>query len=345
MTNEDAAEEPKAPSNGKKEKTSPDYALWARDWLQKGLGACAPADTTKAKRESARCKPFVEKKGTGAACGTLYVVATPIGNLGDMTLRGLETLAAADVVACEDTRVTGGLLHRFGIKKPLLPCHDHNEADQLPRLLDALRAGQDVAFVSDAGTPMISDPGYKIVEACRAAGLAVVPVPGASALLTALVGAGLPTDRFFFAGFLPVKSQARQQALQALTTYDSTLVFYESPQRLAATLADMAAVFGETRRAVVAREMTKLYETFAQGTPAVLAAHWQDAPPKGEIVIVLGPPAPLEQVAAPEIEALLRAALQTQSVRDATAAVVAQTGARKKDVYAQALRLADEKES
>ncbi len=201
----------------------------------------------------------------------LYVVATPIGNLGDVSLRALETLAAADVVACEDTRVTAVLLRHFGIETPLFAYHDHNAARQRPKLLDALAGGKVVALVSDAGTPLISDPGYKLVKEARAAGHAVVPVPGASALLAGLVASGLPTDAFLFAGFLPPKSAARRTRLGELKAVPATLVFYETGPRLAAALADMAEVLSGERPATVARELTKAFETVRTGTLRSLA--------------------------------------------------------------------------
>ena len=183
----------------------------------------------------------------------LYIVATPIGNLGDVTLRALHTLAAADIVACEDTRVTAVLLNRFAIVAKLVAYHDHNAERQRPKLLAALQAGKSVALVSDAGTPLVSDPGYRLALAARAAGHAVVPIPGASAVLAALVASGLPSDSFLFAGFLPPKSAARKKRLAELAAVPATLVFFESPQRVAASLAYMAEVLGADRAAVMAR--------------------------------------------------------------------------------------------
>ena len=199
-----------------------------------------------------------DRKPVTALTPALYIVATPIGNLGDLTMRARDILAAADMVACEDTRITGKLLTAFGLKRPLIAYNDHNADKVRPTLLDALRQGKAVALVSDAGTPLVSDTGYKLVRDVAAAGLAVTAAPGPSALLTALVLAGLPTDRFLFAGFLPPKSGARRTALGELAAVPATLVFYESGPRLAASLADMAAVLGD-RPAAVARELTKLF--------------------------------------------------------------------------------------
>jgi len=265
----------------------------------------------------------------------LYVTASPIGNLGDISLRALATLSQADAVVCEDTRVTGTLLHRYGIKKPLLSYHDHNADERLPEIMARLRAGESVALVSDAGTPLLSDPGFRLVQTCRAEGICVTAVPGASALLTALVSAGLPTDKFLFAGFLPPKSAARQKALAELRSVPATLVFYEAPSRLAAVLDDMENVLGSARMAtaVVARELTKLFEDVLpvssyRGRPA----------PKGELVILVGPPVE-ETTSTTDIDALLRDALRTMSLRDAVLAVTEATGTKKSDVYQRALGL------
>src|SRR5262245_49582458 len=191
----------------------------------------------------------------------LYLVATPIGNLADITLRALEVLAAAELIACEDTRVTSVLLRRYGIAAPLAAYHEHNAARQRPRLLAALAAGKAVALVSDAGTPLVSDPGYRLAAAARDAGHAVIPIPGPSAVLAALVASGLPTDTFLFAGFLPVKAGPRAARLAALAGVPATLVFFEAPQRLGAALAALAAAYGGDRPARVARELTKIHET------------------------------------------------------------------------------------
>ncbi|NBN65687.1 16S rRNA (cytidine(1402)-2'-O)-methyltransferase [Microvirga tunisiensis] len=269
----------------------------------------------------------------------LYIVSTPIGNLGDITLRALETLAAADVVACEDTRVTATLMQRFGLKAPLLPYHEHNAERQRPRLLAALAEGQVVALVSDAGTPLVSDPGYRLVRDVLAAGHRVVPIPGASAPLAGLVASGLPTDTLLFAGFLPQKAGARLRRLSELAPMPATLAFFESPHRLAASLAAMAEALGP-REAVVARELTKRFETFQRGTLAELAAFYADNPPKGEIVVLVGPPAPQAPAEdADDVEALLRDALARQPVAAAAKEIARRTGRDRTEIYRLALAL------
>lgn len=220
----------------------------------------------------------------------LYLVATPIGNLGDITLRALEILAGVDIVACEDTRVTRVLLERYAIRQKPVAYHEHNAAQAGPRLVAALAAGKSVALVSDAGTPLISDPGFRLVEQVRQAHLRVVPVPGASAVLTALIASGLPTDSFFFGGFLPARAGARKKQLAALQTMHTTLVFYESPHRVAETLADMAEIFGQDRPAALCRELTKTFETVDSSTLATLCAAYNGQKrTRGEIVLVIGP--------------------------------------------------------
>ena len=271
----------------------------------------------------------------------LYLVATPIGNTGDITLRALELLKTADVVACEDTRVTAKLLTRFGIHAHTLPYHEHNAAGMRPKLMEKLRAGQVVALVSDAGTPLISDPGYKLVQAVVEAGLPVTALPGASALLTALQLSGLPSDRFLFLGFLPNKSAARRAAIEEVSGLGATLVCYESAQRLAAMLADLAETLGP-RPAAVARELTKLYEEVRRGNLPELAAHYAEAgPPKGEVVVVIGPPADSEAETLDEagLDAALGRALATSSLRDAVAEIARLSGQPRKAVYARALAL------
>lgn len=271
----------------------------------------------------------------------LYVVATPIGNLGDMTARAIETLRAVDLIACEDTRVTGVLLQRFTITTPMSPYHDHNADRVRPQILARIQAGQAVALVSDAGTPLISDPGYKLVRDCAAAGLATVPLPGPSALLAALAVAGLPTDRILFAGFLPQKSAARREALIEFKALRASLVFYESPQRLGDMLADLNVVYG-AREAAVCRELTKMHEEVRRGTLDALAAHYADAAtPKGEVVVVVGGAAEEHAAAsASDLDASLHDALQTMSVRDAAASVAAALNHPRREVYARALALA-----
>ena len=273
-----------------------------------------------------------------ALASGLYLVATPIGNLGDVTLRGLAALASADIVACEDTRVTAVLLRRFGIKARLLAYHDHNAAKQRPKILDALAEGKAVALVSDAGTPLVSDPGYRLAGAVREAGHAVVAVPGASSVLAALVSSGLPTDAFLFAGFLPPKTVARRKRLAELATVPATLVFFESAQRLAEALADMAEVFGRERGAAVTRELTKAFETVRQGSLGAIAEEFAGPPPKGEIVVVVGPP--LEKaVGAAEADEILTSLLADNPVGAAAAEAAAITGLPRRDLYRRALAL------
>ena len=234
----------------------------------------------------------------------LYLVATPIGNLGDITLRALQTLAAADVLACEDTRVTRNLLSRYGIRQRPVSYHEHNAAEAGPGLIAAVAAGKSVALVSDAGTPLVSDPGYRLVGQAIDAGLRVVPIPGASAPLAALTASGLPSDAFLFAGFLPVRDSQRRQRLEALKLVPATLIFFESPRRLDEALAAMAQVLGD-RPAVIGRELTKTFEEFRRGGLAELAAHYASVEaPKGEVVICVGPPTK-EAAEADDIDRLL----------------------------------------
>ena len=271
----------------------------------------------------------------------LHLVATPIGNLGDISLRALATLAATDLVVAEDTRVTKVLLAHYGITTPLSAYHEHNAAEMRPRLLARLADGAALALVSDAGTPLVSDPGFRLVGAALEAGHPVTAIPGASAVLAALVVAGLPTSRFFFEGFLPVKSAARRQRIAELAAVPGTLVFFESPRRVADCLADLAAVLG-AREAAVARELTKLYEAVRRGPlDALAAAYASEDAPRGEIVVLVGPPsdeAPAFDGAA--LDARLVEALRTLSVKDAAAVVAGETGQPRRKVYARALTLA-----
>ena len=269
----------------------------------------------------------------------LYVVATPIGNLADVTLRALSILAAADAVLAEDTRVSRTLLSRYGIETPLSPYHEHNAAEARPRALARLASGQALALISDAGTPLISDPGFKLVSEAIAAGFAVAAAPGASAALAALCVAGLPTDRFFFEGFLPPRREARRERINALARIPGTLVFYEAPGRLAETLSDLALELGP-RAAAVARELTKLHEEVARGTLEALAARYASAKtPKGEIVIVVGAAACAERISDAALTEELKAALAALSVKDAAASVAARHGLPRREVYARALAL------
>ncbi|MEO1310356.1 MAG: 16S rRNA (cytidine(1402)-2'-O)-methyltransferase [Pseudomonadota bacterium] len=266
----------------------------------------------------------------------LYVTATPIGNLKDVTLRALEVLGEADAIACEDTRTTVRLLSAHGLKTPLVPYHDHNAEAARPKLLARIAAGEAVALVSDAGTPLISDPGYKLVREARERGFKVVAIPGASALTAALSIAGTPTDRVLFAGFPPARAGARAAFFKELAGVQATLVFYEGPSRLGASLAAMAAAFGD-RRAVVARELTKMYEETVGGALSELAARYAEAPPKGEIVVLVEPPA--ENAGAVDLDAALRAAMAEMSLKDAAAAAAEAAGVPRRTAYARALQL------
>jgi len=270
----------------------------------------------------------------------LHIVATPIGNLGDITLRALRALAGADLIACEDTRVTRKLLERYGIATPLTPYHEHNAAKVRPALLRRLAEGAAIALVSDAGTPLISDPGFKLVRATQDAGCTVTTVPGASALLAGLTVAGLPTDRFLFAGFPPPKLAARRAWIAELVGIPATLVLFESGPRLSATLADLAAGLGARREAAVCRELTKLYEEIRRGDLATLAEAFRDNAPRGEIVLVIAPaPAP-QRATASETESLLRRALARVSLKDAVGEVAEATGLPRRQLYQRALALA-----
>ena len=267
----------------------------------------------------------------------LYVVATPIGNLRDITLRALDVLAAADLVLAEDTRVAGKLLSAYNLKAKLLRYDEHAAEVSGPRALAALAEGKRVALVSDAGTPLVSDPGYRLVQGAIAQGAPVFPIPGASALLAGLSVAGLPTDRFLFAGFPPPKSAARRVFFEELAGLRATLVFFEGGSRVAASLADMATVFGP-REAAVARELTKLYETLLRGPLPDLAADPRLAAPKGEIVIVVGPGRE-EAATAADADTALAEALTRLKPADAAAEVAKALGLPRRDLYRRALAL------
>lgn len=268
----------------------------------------------------------------------LYVVATPIGNLKDITLRALETLAAADMVLCEDTRHSATLLDHYGIRTPRRAFHEHNERARADEIVAAIAAGRAVAQISDAGTPLLSDPGFPLVRAVREAGFEVFALPGPSALLAALASAGLPTDAFTFIGFLPAKAGARGNALVALRTRPETLVFYESPRRLGDTLAAMAEAMGEGRPAAVALELTKRFERVQRGTLAELAAHFAEGDTKGEAVILVGGAEEVE-VDEADWQAVLEEAMAAQPLRAAVDEVTARFGLKRKDVYDAALAL------
>lgn len=270
------------------------------------------------------------------------MVATPIGNLGDITSRALDLLATVNTIACEDTRVTRKLLYAHGLTGSLVAYHEHNAEAVRPRLIGRMEAGEAVALVTDAGTPLVSDPGYKLVRAALEADLPVQALPGASAVLAALCVSGLPSDRFFFGGFLPAKSAARRAALRELTDLRATLIFFESTRRLAGALADLSQVLGN-RPAAVARELTKLHEEVRRDDLAGLAAHYQEAgAPKGEAVVVVGPSVSQPEIGPEELDRRLRAALRKSTLRDAAAGVAAACGLPKRLVYARALELARE---
>lgn len=272
----------------------------------------------------------------------LHLVATPIGNLGDITLRGLWILRNADRILCEDTRVTGRLLARYGIAVPLEPYHDHNAERARPGILERLRRGERLALVSDAGTPLVSDPGFKLVRAALAESLPVSVAPGPSAAIAALALSGLPPDAFLFAGFLPSRQGPRRRALGTWRSVAATLIFFEAPSRLAASLADMAETLGD-RDAAVARELTKRHEEMRRGRLTQLAAHYRAAgAPRGEIVVVIAPPPAGGSAEAEDdagIERRLRDALAGATLHDAVVRVADETGLARREIYRRALAL------
>ena len=275
-----------------------------------------------------------------APAGELVLVSTPIGNLGDMTPRARLALEAADVILCEDTRHSGRLLSAFGINKPLQPLHEHNEDQRTPALLAMLRQGKRLALVSDAGMPLVSDPGYRLVRAVIAAGMTVGVAPGASAAVTALVLSGLPPQPYLFLGFPPPRQAGRRTAFGSLRAAEraglsATLIWYEAPHRLAETLVDMEAAFGP-RHAAVARELTKKFEEVRRGTLTELAGHYATHAARGEITVLIGPP---EEADPEDLDGLLASALASHSVKDAAALVAAATGLPRKLVYARALAI------
>lgn len=270
----------------------------------------------------------------------LYLVATPIGNLGDITLRALETLAGVDVVACEDTRITRRLIERFSITASLMQYHEHNATVARPKILEKLTQGASIALVSDAGTPLISDPGFKLVREVSAAGFPVIALPGPSSVLAALSVAALPTDRFFFEGFLPSKQAARRARIAELARIDATLVMFESGARVQDCLHDLATVMG-AREAAICREMTKLHEEVRRATISELASVADKLETRGEFVLVIGPPAAdagLMSDAA--LDELLRSSLARGSVKDAVAHALEVSGRPRREIYARALELA-----
>lgn len=310
-------------------KTTPSVAQDARD-------AVSTAETSQPKTE-------IRPKSTTQLKAGLYLVATPIGNLGDLTFRARDVLAAAHVIACEDSRVTRRLTQAYGIDTPLISYHEHNAERVRPKIIERLKCGEAVALVSDAGTPLISDPGYKLVTAVIEAGQEVTTLPGASAALCALVLSGLPSDRFMFHGFLPSKSAARRTALSELAEIPASLIFYESPRRLADMLSDAQTVLGD-RPAAVARELTKMFEELRRGSLSELTAHYKEnGPPKGEAVVVIGSGDADAKTREIDLDGLLMAALETQTLRDAVADVVLKTALPKRQVYSRALALTSEK--
>lgn len=269
----------------------------------------------------------------------LYLVATPIGNLGDITLRALETLAAADILACEDTRVSRVLLARYGIRRRTTAYHEHNSAEAGPKLIAAIEAGQSVALISDAGTPLVSDPGYRLVGEALEKNIRVVPIPGASALLAALTASGLPSDAFLFAGFPPAKAGQRRTRLEELKGVPATLIFFESPRRLADTLAAMAETLGGARKAAIGRELTKTFEEMRPGTLRALADHYAAADtPKGEIVVCVGPPEQTTTEPA-DIDRLLLSLAGEMPASRAAAEAARMTGGQKQALYRRLLEL------
>jgi 16S rRNA (cytidine1402-2'-O)-methyltransferase len=268
----------------------------------------------------------------------LYVVATPIGNLSDISIRALKTLAGAHIIACEDTRNTGKLLKHFDIKTPMLPYHEHNADKAGPKLIAALGEDKSVALVSDAGTPLISDPGYRLVTRAREEDIAVIPIPGASAPLSALVASGLQTDSFLFVGFLPSKEKLRQKRLKELADLPTTLIFFESPNRLLASIDDMKTIFGGERQAAICRELTKLHEEILSQNLSQLAASYKDRKVRGEIVVVVGAPQPEDII---DVDKLLLELLETMTVSRAASEAAKLTGKTKRDLYQRALQLSD----
>ena len=270
----------------------------------------------------------------------LYIVATPIGNLADLSPRAADILARADVLAVEDSRVTAKLLHHIGARRPMVPYHDHN-ADRIRPELLARMGAESVALASDAGTPLISDPGYKLVRDARAAGVMVTTIPGPCAAIAAVTLAGLPTDRFLFAGFLPTKTKAKADTIDELAGVRATLVFYESGPRLGATLAALADQLG-SREAAVSREISKAYEETVTGTLLNLAARYADTPPKGEIVITVAPPGEPEAASEGDVDKALREALTRLPPAKAAGEVAKATGADRRQLYQRALKMKGE---
>lgn len=274
----------------------------------------------------------------------LYIVATPIGNLGDISPRAVETLSEADVIACEDTRISKKLLSLLGVNlnKTFLTLHDHNESERLQQIISLItEEGKSVALISDAGSPLISDPGYKLIRECRRHGVAVTTLPGCCALICALQLSGLPTNRFMFAGFIPNKDKARAETFSSVKDIDATIVFYETANRIVKTLAVAAEVFGG-RELAVAREITKMYEECLNGTAEELIEHFSKQEPRGEMVLMISPPDKTEKISETDVEALLREKLKNMSVKSAVRDLVDSRGLNKNEVYELALKIKDE---
>jgi 16S rRNA (cytidine1402-2'-O)-methyltransferase len=268
----------------------------------------------------------------------LYIVATPIGNLSDITIRALDILKIVDLIVCEDTRVSGGLLSHYGIKKPLLSYNDHNASERRPEIFAAINSGKRVALISDAGTPLISDPGYKLVREALDKDLYVTAIPGASSVLAALCLSGLPSDKFFFGGFLPAKSEALKKHIADFATIPATLVFFESARRLEESLEALRDGLSD-RQAAIVRELTKLYEETRRGKLSELLANIKEnGTPKGEVVIVIAPPQEDEIIANQDIENQLILLLKSHSVKEAASILAEQTGRPRKEIYALALK-------
>jgi 16S rRNA (cytidine1402-2'-O)-methyltransferase len=268
----------------------------------------------------------------------LYIVSTPIGNLRDITLRALDVLKLADHILAEDTRQTGKLLGHYNIKAELSAYHDHNAAKRVPKLVERLEGGEVIALVSDAGTPLVSDPGYKLARAAIEAGVKVIPIPGASAVLAALTLSGLPSDRFSFGGFLPPKTSARKSYLQDYTAAAGTLIFFETAPRLAASLKDIRSVLGD-RPIALTRELTKRYEEARYGSISAVVETLETSPPRGEIVLCIGPSSSAETWESAAVEAALPAAIAAHGVKQAASMIAGASGWKKRNVYQLALTL------
>lgn len=297
----------------------------ASDWVD-------PNDT------KALCKP-PEVADFKVLIPGLYLVATPIGNAADITLRALDILSRADIVLCEDTRISGKLMKIHGLHPTLQSYHEHNAEHVRPIIIKHLNQGKVVAMISDAGMPLVSDPGYKLVEACVKSGLMVTAAPGPTATITALVLSGLPTNRFFFQGFLPPKTRARQKVLEEISKVPGTLIFLESPKRLAESLADMRLVLGN-RQAALGRELTKFYEEIRRGSLDKLAAHYAEVgAPKGEITVCVGPPLAILPPSDEVLDAMIKEALKNQSVKELSTHFATTLGLSKRFLYGRALAI------